>query len=237
MIALKNKTFHLWYTDLMHLIYPKCCLACDNELATGESELCNFCDSSIVRTNFHLFQEPSDMDKLFWGRVQLEFTHAHLFFQKNTASQKILFTLKYKNNPRTGTYFGKRIGQELLLHPKFKNVDVIIPVPLHPKKKFIRGYNQSEAIAQGIGEATKKTVNTTLIKRIANNSSQTKKSRFERWDNVTNAFALNGRLDKFKHIVLVDDVITTGSTIEQIIQLIHASHPEIHVSVVTLAIA
>jgi ComF family protein len=177
------------------------------------------------------------MDKLFWGRAEVTFTHAHFHFQKNATSQKVLFNLKYKQNSEIGVRFGQRIGKELLDHPKLVDVDYLIPVPLHPKKQFIRGYNQSEAIANGISTTSHLIVNTTLIKRVAHTESQTKKSRFERWDNVEKAFLVNPSISKAKHVVLVDDVITTGSTIEQLIQLIRTINPEIKVSVVTLAIA
>lgn len=223
--------------DLVHLIYPNTCIACDGELATGEHDLCFRCAPNVELTYFHLATEPTVMDQLFWGRVPTEFTHAHFHFKKNATAQKVLFNLKYKHNSAIGERFGNQIGKELLQQPKFQSVDYLIPVPLHPKKEFIRGYNQSLALAKGIADITDKKVRTDLIKRIAHTTSQTKKSRFERWDNVNNAFRVKEEVAKANHILLVDDVITTGSTIEQLIQQIHAIRPEIKVSVVTLAIA
>ena len=150
---------------------------------------------------------------------------------------KQILSLKYKNNPALGVHFGNRIGKELKQIELFDAVDGIIPVPLHPKKKFIRGYNQSETIAKGISDTTEKKLFTKLIQRTKHTETQTKKSRFERWDNVDKVFKVSPEIKKLKHIVIVDDVITTGSTIENIIQIIKAEHTEIKVSVVTLAIA
>lgn len=223
--------------DFSHLVYPEMCVACNTELSDLETDICSFCDQSITKTNYHLFQDASDMDKLFWGRCDLEFTHAHMFFKKDGASQSVLFDLKYKNNAAIGKFLGQRIGKELFEIKQFNTVDVLIPVPLHPKKKFIRGYNQSEEIAKGISQSTNKSINTGLIIRNKNTATQTKKSRFERWDNVNNIFKVDEKVKQIDHVLLVDDVITTGSTIENMITNLRAVHPKIKVSVVTLAIA
>lgn len=223
--------------DLTHLIYPNNCLVCESELIEGKSNICSFCDQNIVKTNHHLMSEPSDMDRLFWGRVETESTYAFMVFKKETVSQTILFNLKYKNNAKLGVYFGKRIGKELMQRTSCEPFDAIIPVPLHPKKKFIRGYNQSEQLALGISESMKIPINTQILIRKKHTSSQTSKTRFERWDNVSNVFDTHAKLVELKHVMLVDDVITTGSTIENLILLLKEAHPKIKVSVVTLAIA
>ena len=232
-----SNVFTRFFRDISHLVYPDNCIVCERELSELEADICSFCDQNITKTNFHLFKEPTDLDKLFWGRCKLEFTHSHMFFKKDGASQDVLFSLKYKNNPALGVHFGNRIGKELKQIELFDAVDGIIPVPLHPKKKFIRGYNQSETIAKGISDTTEKKLFTKLIQRTKHTETQTKKSRFERWDNVDKVFKVSPEIKKLKHIVIVDDVITTGSTIENIIQIIKAEHTEIKVSVVTLAIA
>jgi ComF family protein len=160
-----------------------------------------------------------------------------MFFKKNTHTQKILFSLKYKNRAELGRYFGRRIGKELMMNKKAKSIDMIVPVPLHPKKAFIRGYNQSQMIAEGISSEMGIKMQTDLIRRRTHSSSQTGKSRFERWDNVKGSFEMKTISNKTKHIAIIDDVITTGSTVENIVSVIHEKHPEINVSVVTLAIA
>ena len=227
-----NKTL-----DLLHLIYPDQCLVCELELSVHEKQLCSFCFQNISMTNFHLFNDATIMDKLFWGRVKVENTYAHLFFEKNKTSQDILFSLKYRNNSEVGVYFGDQIGLILNNLEKYSSIDAIIPVPLHPKKEFVRGYNQSEAIARGIASGFPKTLDLKTIKRIKHSESQTKKSRFKRWDNVNESFKIKSSIKLYKHILLVDDVVTTGSTLESIIVALRKRNPELLISVATLAIA
>lgn len=223
--------------DLLHLIYPDQCLVCENELSVHEKQLCSFCFQNISMTNFHLFDDASIMDKLFWGRVKVENTYAHVFFEKNKTSQDVLFSLKYRNNAEVGIYFGEQIGSILNNSEKYSSVDAIIPVPLHPKKAFIRGYNQSEALAKGIASSFLKPLDIKTIKRIKHSESQTKKSRFQRWENVNESFKIKPSIKRYKHILLVDDVITTGSTLESIIVALRTRNPELLISVATLAIA
>ena len=160
-----------------------------------------------------------------------------LLFKKQKSSQSVLFSLKYKNATAIGRYFGQRIGDRINTISSFSTIDAIIPVPLHPKKEFIRGYNQSKFIADGISDTFGKPVNNAVVKRIRHNETQTKKNRFQRWDNVQGLFFVDKAIKNYAHVLLVDDVITTGSTIEAIIVSIKAIHPEVKVSVVTLAIA
>ncbi|MDX2359609.1 MAG: phosphoribosyltransferase family protein [Crocinitomicaceae bacterium] len=177
------------------------------------------------------------MDQLFWGRININATYAHLFFEKDKASQTILFNLKYKNNAELGVHFGREIGKVLQKTTAFSNVDAYIPVPLHPKKEFIRGYNQSEVLTKGICEVLDAKMDTKTIVRTKHSETQTKKSRFQRWDNVNTIFKVKGTIMNYKHIVLVDDVVTTGSTIESIAQTLLTKNPKLSISVVTLAIA
>lgn len=177
------------------------------------------------------------MDKLFWGRIEVHKTYAHLYFEKEKASQHVLFSLKYQNNPTIGHYFGKLMGERLKTMPSFDNVDVFIPAPLHPKKEFLRGYNQSEALAKGMEESLNINVDLTSVIRSKHGSTQTKKNRFQRWDNVQSTFTTKKSIKAYKHVVLVDDVITTGSTMESIAQSIRDIHPEVRISIVTLAIS
>jgi ComF family protein len=212
-------------------------LSCEKELSRFEKHLCSFCEHDLPLTNFHLFEEATPTDKLFWGRATITKTYSHLFFEKNKTSQTILFNLKYKNKSELGVYFGKKIGENLSLNNDFKMVDAFIPVPLHHKKEFIRGYNQSEVLAIGICEVLNKPMDKTTVQRTKHSVSQTKKSRFQRWDNVNEIFKISDKINDYKHIVLVDDVITTGSTLESIIQAIRKKNPNILISVVTLAVA
>ncbi|MDG1332850.1 MAG: phosphoribosyltransferase domain-containing protein [Crocinitomicaceae bacterium] len=176
------------------------------------------------------------MDKIFWGRVPIHKTYALFFFEKAKTAQKILFQLKYKNNQAVGHHFGREIAKRIKLNEEFNDVDVFIPVPLHPKKAFIRGYNQSEALAIGITQEFGVKMDLQSLKRVQHGKSQTTKSRYERWSSIQSTFRIKESIKKYNHIVLVDDVITTGSTIEVIASAILEKHPKVKVSVVTLAI-
>ena len=224
-------------SDLGNLIFPNSCLACEKELSRFENHICSFCEEDLPLTNFHHFTEATPTDKLFWGRVEVKSTYSHLFFEKNKTSQTVLFNLKYKNKPELGVYFGKKIGEKIKLMPAFSMVDALIPVPLHHKKEFMRGYNQSDVLTIGISEKLNVPMDNTTIKRTKHSASQTKKSRFQRWDNVNEIFKISNKINSYKHIVLVDDVITTGSTLESIIQAIRKKNANILISVVTLAVA
>lgn len=223
--------------DLEHLIYPSVCLACENELVNSEKHICSICDNDLERTSFHLFDEPTDTDKLFWGRVELKRTYSHFYFKKDSSIQNVLFNLKYKNDSTIGEYFGKEIGKTLAKDDDFKAVDALIPVPLHYKKEFIRGYNQSYALAKGMSEELNIPVKPKYAKRNEHTDTQTKKSRFQRWDNVNSIFSIHTSIKELKHVVLIDDVVTTGSTLEALVRSIKEVAPSTEVSIVTLAIA
>lgn len=224
-------------SDIENLIFPNECYSCEKELSRFENHLCSFCENDLPLTNFHLFDGESPIDKLFWGRVNITNTYSHLFFEKNKTSQTILFNLKYKNKPELGVYFGEKIGENIIKIKGLENIDAIIPVPLHHKKEFIRGYNQSEVLAIGINNILNKILDLKTVQRTKHSASQTKKSRFQRWDNVNEIFKVSEKIKHYKHIVIVDDVITTGSTIESIIHAIRKKNPDILISVVTLAVA
>lgn len=195
------------------LFYPNICAACSEPLVQNEHLLCTTCRYELPKTNFHKDPE-NDVAKAFWGRVHLENASAHFHFQKGGRVQELLHKLKYKGQQDIGTELGKMIGYDLLQTP-FNEADAIIPVPLHPSKKRKRGYNQSECIASGIAEKMKKPLDTKSLQRIIANPTQTKKHRYERWANVDGIFALtNPESITNKHILLVDDVITTGATLE-----------------------
>jgi ComF family protein len=226
-----------FWSNIVHLVFPNSCLACEKELAPSDQHICAFCRNDLSLTQYDKYTEPSPMDKLFWGRVEITSTYAHFFFDKNKASQDILFGLKYKGNEKVGHYFGKEVGDILANHPSFNKANVLIPVPLHPKKKFIRGFNQSEVIANGIQESSNIPIALNLIRRNKHSETQTKKDRFERWDNVSSIFSVSDEIKSIDHAIIVDDVITTGSTMESIIRSLRSKNPALSISVVTLAIA
>jgi competence protein ComFC len=226
-----------WKNDLLHLIFPSTCLICENELSKFEESLCSFCQQELKYTHFEDYKIETSLDKLFWGRVNVKTTFSMLYFEKGNHTQTILHQIKYKSNLVLGKFMGEKMGEKLKMNTKYENIDVLIPIPLHPKKKYIRGYNQSEIIANGISKSLNIPLNLTFLIRIKHAESQTKKSKFLRWDNIEEAFYVNVKgNENLKHIALIDDVITTGSTIESCIQKIHNLRPDIEISVFSLAV-
>lgn len=224
------------WKDFLHLVYPEQCLVCETELTTSEQHICSLCDIQLTETSYHLFEEASEFDKLFWGRIQVSSTFALYYFQKKSVIQSLLFQLKYKHAASIGVVFGKRMGKRIAESEKYQGVEVLMPVPLHPMKQFQRGYNQSLALAKGISETTNLPIDNETFKRNSNNKSQTRKSRFQRWDNVDSIFNVSDSIMKYYHIAIIDDVITTGSTVEALIYSIRAKKPDMRISVFTLAI-
>ena len=190
----------------------------------------------IPRTNYHL--EPENrVAQLFYGRVKIEFATSFFYFSKGSKYQSLLHNLKYKGMKELGAEIGMQFGIDLLQSDDFSSVDLICPVPLHPQKEKKRGYNQSWWIASGIAMQMQKMLSDDNLKRVAATATQTKKTRFERWKNVEGIFELfDPESFSGKHILLVDDVITTGSTLEACAQAI-LSKTDARVSIATLATA
>lgn len=223
------------FKDFINLLYPQPCLACGTILTTTEDSICTSCIINLPKTNYHLHNE-NPLNKIFWGRVSIEMVSAYYFFNKGNKVQNLLHQLKYKGAKNVGEKIGLLYGYELLESNNFKDVDFIVPVPLHPKKLKKRGYNQSESFANGLSQSLNKEVVTNLLLRTVNSETQTKKSRFNRWENVATIFTISNTLAiDGKHVLLVDDVITTGATIEGCAQLLTQNNAK--VSVVTIACA
>ena len=175
--------------------------------------------------------------QLFYGRVKIEFATSFFYFSKGSKYQSLLHNLKYKGMKELGAEIGMQFGIDLLQSDDFLSVDVICPVPLHPQKEKKRGYNQSWWIASGIATQMQRTLSDDNLKRVTATETQTKKTRFERWQNVEGIFELNDpEAFSGKHILLIDDVITTGSTLEACAQSI-LSKTDARVSIATLATA
>jgi ComF family protein len=222
--------------DVGALIFPEACLFCKTELTSSENHICGLCELELKRTYFEEYKESSPLDKLFWGRVKLEKTFALYYFNSATAIREILHELKYQHKESLGVDMGERIGKVLKETVFFSNLDALIPVPIHHKKAFIRGYNQSELLARGIGSEIGIPVLINLTAKGKNTSSQTRKSNQERWENVASVFRSKD-LSSFSHVALVDDVITTGSTIESLANELLHSNPHLKISVISLAFA
>ncbi len=218
------------------LFYPKLCEACGVSLSAHEQVLCTSCIYHLPRTNYWK-EQGNPVERIFWGRVQLEHACAFFFFAKGSRFRKLLHKLKYNGKKEIGVELGRRFGMELKEAVLYQTVDVVIPIPLHPKKQRKRGYNQSEQIAAGIAGVTGWKLDTESVMRNLYTETQTRKSRMERWENVSDVFAVKHpeRLQN-KHVLLVDDVVTTGATIEACAARL-LEIESCRVSVVTLAYA
>ncbi len=222
--------------DLFDLFYPRVCFACERKLYEHEDVLCDFCKIQLPKTNFHL-QEDNPIEKLFYGRCNLFAGAAYYKYLKGGKVQQLIHNFKYHNFTEIGPYIGERYGYELMKSPRFADVDFIVPIPLHPKKLRSRGYNQSELFGEGLAKSMNASLDVENLYRKIHTSTQTKKSRWERHKNVNEIFALKDA-QKYagKHILLVDDVITTGSTMEACINVI-SSVENVKISVAAMASA
>lgn len=200
--------------DLLDLIYPRTCTGCNQPLIGDEDQLCFKCLLSLPRTDFHKFQK-NEVSRIFLGRIRMQRASAYLYFQKGGIVQSIMHHLKYQNSPETAVFMGELMGREMNGSLFMGDIDLIIPVPLHIQKRRKRGYNQSEMIARGLATETSIAMDPENLTRVTATSSQTRKSRFERWLNVESIFKVKEphKLEN-THILLIDDVITTGSTVE-----------------------
>lgn len=177
------------------------------------------------------------MEQLFWGKVEIEHAAALYHFSKSSRLQQVIHQLKYKGRKDIGFTLGKLLGKELSQSSLYQNIDIIIPVPLYKKKKNKRGYNQSEEIAKGVSEEMNVPLNTSILIRKAFTTTQTRKKRFERWENVKEVFTIqNLSTLKNKHILLIDDVCTTGSTLVACAEQL-STIDNVRISVATVAYA
>lgn len=219
--------------DLFNLFYPLLCAACSRTLNYGEKHICSACLWRMPETLFHL-QDDNPVIRRFWGKVNVEAAASFAFFDKGEKMQRILHSLKYAGNTDLGIFLGELYGSHLRQAPLFTACRAIIPVPLHPKKIKSRGYNQSSLIAEGLSKAMGIPFYTDFMERIIATSTQTKKSRYARFENVENVFRLSGKKVNEKHLLLVDDVITTGSTLESCARC--AAQPgNVKISIATIA--
>lgn len=204
-----------YLADFLSIIFPQVCQACKQSLTRQEKLICTSCVYQLPYTNFHLHPDHA-VARQFWGKIKLEASYALLYFNKGTNVQRLLHRFKYRNMPQIGNMLGHMAGERLRNLDVFKTVDLIIPVPLHPSRLRKRGYNQSTRFARGLADKllNARVCENNLIRSKAT-ETQTKKSRFARFENMLSAFAIKIPEDlKGKHILLVDDILTTGSTLE-----------------------
>ncbi|GHV31433.1 amidophosphoribosyltransferase [Bacteroidia bacterium] len=222
--------------DFVSLFYPKLCVICGKPLVAGENYFCLECFLKLPKTNYHLNPDNQATDR-FAGKIPLAKGASYLYYNKGGVGQRLIAEIKYKDNRNLGEWMGAMLARDWFSSDFFSGIDCLVPVPLHPSKERKRGFNQAEMIALGIAYITGIQVNTKNVFRKKANATQTKKGLFERWRNTKDLFEVNN-LDFFKdkHVLIVDDVLTTGSTLEAVAQSILKAKG-VKISLLSLAIA
>jgi len=200
--------------SLLHVVFPHVCDGCGSDLLNIESRLCIRCLSSLPETNFEIHPN-NPVEKDFWGRLPIINASAHLYFTKESLVQHLMHQLKYKGNKDLGLQLGRLMGNVLKNANRFNKIEALVPLPLFPSKEKRRGYNQATIICEGMAEILSLPVLNNVITRPHHTETQTKKGRIERWKNIEGKFQLiDPQAIQNKHLLLVDDVITTGATLE-----------------------
>ena len=204
-----------FWQRLMDVLSPQACVVCGRRVAAGDGMVCADCNRSLPRTNHVAVPYEYEMAQLFWGRIEdVERCAAFIYHQPQAQSSRIIYNMKYGNRPEIGVFMGRMIAEEFSRDQFFSSIDGIIPIPLSRQKERRRGYNQSREMARGISEVTGLPVLDKVVRRIVDTESQTQKSRLERSDNMEGAFRLeDAAAIEGRHVLVVDDVITTGATI------------------------
>lgn len=207
-------TFRVWLDSILNLFYPRVCAACGETLLKDEETVCLKCRYLLPKTGYEL-NPDNPLAQTFYGRVCFHAVTACFFFAKKGKVQHLIHELKYKGNKEAGIFLGQQLGESIKEAPLFQGIDYLIPVPLHPKREKRRGYNQSLMIAKGISEVTGIPIGDKYLVRAVHTATQTKKSAEERFKNVKDIFEVRfaNELEN-KHVLLIDDVLTTGATLE-----------------------
>ena len=222
--------------SVINLFCPKVCYACLNLLDDNADTICIDCRHDLPVTNFH-FDDNDAVKKVLYGRAKVENGTALFRFEKKGLIQQLIHGLKYKGYENIGFILGNWLGGELKDIEAYNAIDIVIPVPLHKKKLKKRGFNQVAKFGQQIAKIIDTEYNDDVLVKITNTNSQTTKSRFTRWTNSNELFALkNMDAIENKHILLVDDIITTGATLEACINVLNQVR-NIKISIATMAIA
>jgi ComF family protein len=224
----------LWQ-DFTSLLFPRLCLACELPLLTNEDFLCLNCELHLPKTDLHL-KEQNVLTEKFNGRLSIEAAAALFYFSKAGKAQQLIHQIKYNDKREAAISLGHQYGKMLIEMPHFQAFDTLLPVPLHARKQILRGYNQAEMFAKGLSESLKIPMETKALTKVKMTDSQTRKSRLERLQNVEDVYVLsNPSLLKDKKVLIVDDVLTTGATIEACALAILEKLPQTKLGFVTIA--
>ena len=203
------------FSDFVSLIFPESCQGCNETLQKGEKLICANCRYELPKTNNHLL-DNNDLEKKFWGKVSVKRVLSFLKFHKGGKVQNLIHQLKYGGQEELGRLLGEWYGLELYASSKLSESKLVVPVPLHKSRLKKRGYNQSDSFAEGLSRSLQIEWKPDVLERLDKSTTQTDKSRFSRWENVNRVFQLRKGVDVLeKNILLVDDVITTGATLEE----------------------
>lgn len=199
--------------DVWEFFFPRYCVICGKRLLQGEEHLCLDCLCTLPRVSFNNMEDNA-ISRLLWGKMPIERAYAFLYYSKGGDVRDLLFQLKYHGNREIGYFLGRCMANDLLPSVFFDGIEGIVPVPLHEKKQKSRGYNQSELISEGISSVVRIPVLKNVLHRRQYTETQTHKSNYERWNNVMDVFeSMSDERLSCKHVLLVDDVLTTGATL------------------------
>ena len=207
-------SIHSSLTDFVHLFFPHVCTGCGSDILDARHQLCLWCMAELPATNF--FSQPGNpVEKKFYGRLPVRNAGAGYFFTKDSLLETLIYELKYKGNKDIGFYLGQLLAKFLSNNENFSEVSALVPLPLNPRREKKRGYNQATALCNGIVSVWKKPVIDKVVSRKVYTETQTRKGRITRWENMEGVFAVaDPSAIQNKHILLVDDVVTTGASLE-----------------------
>ncbi len=209
---MQNRKF--FFQSLLHLFFPHTCRGCGCDLLGEDMVFCLYCEASMPLTGFEFF-DSNPVEKIFWGRVYIQAASAYVYFTSGSPIQRSLHLFKYRGKKEVGHYFGLRMGTAIKKSGRFSDCEIIIPLPLYAEREKKRGYNQAGIIAESLSEELRIPVISEVVFRVKKTETQTHKSRIERWKNMEATFEIRDpEIIVNKHILLVDDVVTTGATLE-----------------------
>ncbi len=221
-------------SDAIHLFYPHVCVGCGSDVIETTQTLCAQCFAALPQTDYFLYAN-NPVERLFAGRIIVQSAGSAFYFTKKSLLQNLLHEIKYKGNKEAGLFVGKQIGIAIQQSNRFEDIDMIVPLPLNSKRLQQRGYNQATLLAKGIASVIEKPVNENIVFRRMNTETQTGKNRADRWQNMQAVFGVKQKeAIEGKHVLLVDDIVTTGATLEACGEAI-LSIPNTQLSIATAA--